>query len=139
MGRDSSAVASWGDRFPIVQIITPSNPSLSTDRFLGSIALFHPPVAMTALRRGATFDRSRRMSVMVPKSVKRLSFDPGRMLARVAPSRLAIAFSRAPGFAAIFKGGVCLPKPEIGATDIAAGFIQWSWRKLGAGMKLRAV
>jgi hypothetical protein len=64
-----------------------------------------------------------------------MRFDPGRMLARVAPSRLAIAFSRAPGFAAIFKGGVCLPKPEIGATDIAAGFIHWAWRLLGAGMK----
>jgi hypothetical protein len=42
----------------------------------------------------------------------------------------------ASGFAAIFKRGVCLPKPEIGATDIAAGFIRWAWRRLGAGMKL---
>jgi hypothetical protein len=58
------------------------------------------------------------------------------MLERVTLSRRPSPRRSPSGFAAIFKSGDRLPKPEIGAIDIDAGFIQWAWRRLGAGMKL---
>jgi hypothetical protein len=67
---------------------------------------------------------------------KRLGFELSRMLERVAqlrppsPRRARSAAFR-PSLNLVFW----LPKPETGATDIAAGFIHWAWRLLGAGMK----
>jgi hypothetical protein len=58
------------------------------------------------------------------------------MLERVAQSRPpSPRRARPSGFAPSLSVAFPCQKPETGATDIAAGFIHWAWRLLGAGMK----